>query len=301
MVSNAGQGIEIGPVSLPMLRILLAVGFLRVLIRGETIAGGINRMDWLMVVFAGWLLFASFFHNGVDSGFIFSAGIVFNVGLVYYLTRVFCRTTDELAGLIKVIAILLVPVALEMVQEIITGRNLFSALFGGVGEDVVFRNERFRARGPFRQAILAGTVLSAQDLRASAEAGAVFAVSPGATPKLLEAGRGGPIPLLPGVATASELMAGLELGYSRFKFFPAEAAGGAAVLRGLAGPFPQARFCPTGGVSLDNARDYLSLPNGACVGGSWLAPEKLMAAGDWAGIEALVRTAVERLRVQVSD
>ncbi|HEX5776105.1 MAG TPA: bifunctional 4-hydroxy-2-oxoglutarate aldolase/2-dehydro-3-deoxy-phosphogluconate aldolase [Caulobacteraceae bacterium] len=141
-----------------------------------------------------------------------------------------------------------------------------------------------------------GTVLSAQDLRASAEAGAVFAVSPGATPKLLEAGRGGPIPLLPGVATASELMAGLELGYSRFKFFPAEAAGGAAVLKGLAGPFPQARFCPTGGVSLDNARDYLALPNVVCVGGSWLAPEKLMAAGDWAGVEALARTAVERLR-----
>lgn len=153
-----GQGVEIGPVSLPMLRILLAVGLLRVVVRGEVIAGGINRMDWLMVVFAGWLLFASFFHNGVDSGFIFSAGIVFNVGLVYYLTRVFCRTTDELAGLIKVIAILLVPVALEMVQEIITGRNLFSAIFGGVGEDVVFRNDRFRARGPFRQAILAGTV-----------------------------------------------------------------------------------------------------------------------------------------------
>ena len=90
-------------------------------------------------------------------------------------------------------------------------------------------------------------------------------------------------------------MQGLELGYSNFKFFPAEAAGGAAVLKGLAGPFPQAKFCPTGGVTLDNAGDYLSLPNVVCVGGSWLAPDKLTAAGDWDAIEALARSAVERL------
>ena len=141
----------------------------------------------------------------------------------------------------------------------------------------------------------AGTVLSIQDLRAATEAGAKFAVSPGSTPSLLEAARAAPIPLLPGVATASELMQGLELGYSNFKFFPAEAAGGAAVLKGLAGPFPQAKFCPTGGVTLDNAGDYLSLPNVVCVGGSWLAPDKLTAAGDWDAIEALARSAVERL------
>lgn len=140
-----------------------------------------------------------------------------------------------------------------------------------------------------------GTVTSVQDLRAAADAGAVFAVSPGATPRLLEAALGGPAPLLPGVATASELMMAMELGYSRFKFFPAEAAGGQAVLKGLAGPFPQAIFCPTGGINLDNARQYLALPTVACVGGSWLAPEKLMAAGDWAGIEALAREAVTRL------
>ena len=141
----------------------------------------------------------------------------------------------------------------------------------------------------------AGTVLSIQDLRAATEAGAKFAVSPGSTPSLLEAARAAPIPLLPGVATASELLQGLELGYSNFKFFPAEAAGGAAVLKGLAGPFPQAKFCPTGGVTLDNAGDYLSLPNVVCVGGSWLAPDKLTAAGDWDAIEALARSAVERL------
>ena len=142
----------------------------------------------------------------------------------------------------------------------------------------------------------AGTVLTVQDLRAAAEVGARFAVSPGSTPTLLAEARGAAIPLLPGVATASELMMGLELGYSHFKFFPAEAAGGAAVLKGLAGPFAQAKFCPTGGISLDNGRDYLALPNVLCVGGSWLTPEKLVAAGDWDAIEALARSTVERLK-----
>jgi 2-dehydro-3-deoxyphosphogluconate aldolase/(4S)-4-hydroxy-2-oxoglutarate aldolase len=141
----------------------------------------------------------------------------------------------------------------------------------------------------------AGTVLSIQDLRAAADQGAQFAVSPGATPSLLSAAASGPVALLPGVATASELMAGLELGYSCFKFFPAEAAGGQLMLKSLAGPFAQAKFCPTGGVSLDNAADYLALPNVLCVGGSWLAPEKLMAAGEWAAIEDLARAAVTRL------
>lgn len=143
----------------------------------------------------------------------------------------------------------------------------------------------------------AGTVLSAQDLHAARESGAVFAVSPGATAGLLEAGLKGGLPLLPGVATASELMVGLELGYGRFKFFPAEASGGPAALMALAGPFPRPRFCPTGGVTLDNAPTYLSLPNVVCVGGSWFSPEKLMAAGDWGAIEALARTAIERLAV----
>lgn len=141
-----------------------------------------------------------------------------------------------------------------------------------------------------------GTCLTAADLKASADAGAVFAVSPGATRALLEAGRQSPIPLLPGIATASELMAGLEQGYTRFKLFPAEAVGGAPLLKGLAGPFSQVRFCPTGGVNLENAGRYLALPNVACVGGSWLAPEELMDAGDWDRIQELARTAVAKLR-----
>ena len=142
----------------------------------------------------------------------------------------------------------------------------------------------------------AGTVLSRRDLDAVADAGAAFAVSPGATPDLLEAARGGPVPLLPGVSSASELMMGLERGYDRFKLFPAEAVGGRALLKGLAGPFAEPRFCPTGGVTTDNAQGYLDLPNVLCVGGSWLAPEARLADGDWPGIEALARQATTALR-----
>ncbi|WP_346427422.1 bifunctional 4-hydroxy-2-oxoglutarate aldolase/2-dehydro-3-deoxy-phosphogluconate aldolase [Caulobacter sp. 17J65-9] len=140
-----------------------------------------------------------------------------------------------------------------------------------------------------------GTCLTGADLKASADAGAVFAVSPGATKTLLEAGRKSAIPLLPGIATASELMAGMEQGYTHFKLFPAEAAGGAALLKGLSGPLPQAKFCPTGGVNIENAARYLALPNVLCVGGSWLAPDELMDAGDWDRVQELARTAVAKL------
>lgn len=137
----------------------------------------------------------------------------------------------------------------------------------------------------------AGTVLSAADARRAREAGATFAVSPGATGALLAACTAEALPLLPGAATASEVMALLESGYSTLKFFPAGPAGGPALLKALHGPLPQARFCPTGGVSATNAGDYLALANVACVGGSWVAPASLMAQGDWAGIEALAREA----------
>lgn len=136
-----------------------------------------------------------------------------------------------------------------------------------------------------------GTVLTAQDLKASAEAGASFAISPGSTPELMEAARHGPIPYLPAVATASELMAGLDRGYTAFKFFPAAAAGGVATLKAFAGPFPGVRFCPTGGISLATAPDYLALPTVLCVGGSWIAPEAAIDAGDTAVIERLAREA----------
>ena len=137
----------------------------------------------------------------------------------------------------------------------------------------------------------AGTVLSAHDAANAKAAGATFAVSPGATPALIAACTAQGLPLLPGAASASEVMTLLELGYRTLKFFPAGPAGGPAMLKSLNGPLPQATFCPTGGVSLENATEYLSLPNVACVGGSWVAPTKRMAAGDWAGITGLAREA----------
>jgi 2-dehydro-3-deoxyphosphogluconate aldolase/(4S)-4-hydroxy-2-oxoglutarate aldolase len=138
----------------------------------------------------------------------------------------------------------------------------------------------------------AGTVTSGAELEAVAAAGAVFAISPGLTPELLDAANRGPIPLIPGVATVSELMAGLARGYDHFKFFPAGPAGGVKMLQAFAGPFPQVTFCPTGGVSAANYREYLALDNVACVGGSWVAPQEAMDRGDWARITALAHEAV---------
>lgn len=137
----------------------------------------------------------------------------------------------------------------------------------------------------------AGTVLSPGDLRAAASAGAAFAISPGATRALLEAGTTGPIPYLPAVATASELMEGLAAGYRCFKFFPAGAAGGIAMLNSFAGPFPEARFCPTGGISQASVKSYLDLPNVLCAGGSWLTPAEAMSKKDWSAIESLAAKA----------
>lgn len=137
----------------------------------------------------------------------------------------------------------------------------------------------------------AGTLLTPADVANAVDAGAQFGVSPGATDHLMDACEEAGLPLLPGAATASEAMRLLERGYSVQKFFPAEANGGAPALKAIGQPIPQIRFCPTGGVTLKNARDYLSLPNTLCVGGSWVAPKELIKAGDWAGIEALAREA----------
>jgi 2-dehydro-3-deoxyphosphogluconate aldolase / (4S)-4-hydroxy-2-oxoglutarate aldolase len=135
----------------------------------------------------------------------------------------------------------------------------------------------------------AGTVLSGHDLDRAAAAGARFAIAPGCTESLYRASADAPLPLIPGVATASEIMRGLEHGLTHFKFFPAHAAGGPAMLRAWAGPLPQASFVPTGGVTLDNAADYLALPNVVAVGGSWMVPEDAVAAGDWDRISQLAR------------
>ena len=119
----------------------------------------------------------------------------------------------------------------------------------------------------------AGTVTNITQLTQVQTAGAQFAISPGATPALLEAGKGADIPLIPGIATVSELMMGIEYGYDRFKLFPAEAVGGVKLLKSIHGPFPDIRFCPTGGINESNYQDYLALPNVSCVGGSWIMPK----------------------------
>jgi 2-dehydro-3-deoxyphosphogluconate aldolase / (4S)-4-hydroxy-2-oxoglutarate aldolase len=137
----------------------------------------------------------------------------------------------------------------------------------------------------------AGTVTRPEHAGAAVAAGARFLVSPGWTPALLDAMRTSGVPFLPGVSTTSEVVALLEQGVTDLKFFPAEAAGGTAYLKSLAGPLPQARFCPTGGIALDSAPAYLALPNVACVGGSWMLPEAAVRAGDWDRVEALAREA----------
>ena len=137
----------------------------------------------------------------------------------------------------------------------------------------------------------AGTVVTPDDAATAKQAGAKFAVSPGSTARLLSACEDIDLPMLPGAATASEAMALLERGYDMLKFFPAEASGGAAALKGIGAPLPQISFCPTGGVSSKNAPTYLGLPNVVCVGGSWVVPADLVAAGDWNGITALARAA----------
>lgn len=139
----------------------------------------------------------------------------------------------------------------------------------------------------------AGTLLTSKDVEDAKAAGATFGVSPGATDRLLDACEANDLPLLPGIATASEAMRLLERGYWVQKFFPAEANGGAPALKGIGGPIPQVKFCPTGGVSLKNATNYLSLSNTLCVGGSWVAPKDLIMAKDWAGITMLAAEAAK--------
>jgi len=134
----------------------------------------------------------------------------------------------------------------------------------------------------------AGTLLTPADVKA---AGATFGVSPGATDRIIAACEDEGLPLLPGAATASEIMLLLEKGYTVQKFFPAEQAGGAAYLKSIGSPIPQVKFCPTGGISLKIAPDYLSLKNILCVGGSWVAPKDAMAKGDWAAITRLAAEA----------
>lgn len=169
-----------------------------------------------------------------------------------------------LAGGVKVLEVTLrTPVALACMEAI--ARSVPDAILG------------------------AGTVRSAADAQAARDAGCAFAVSPGYTAALGAACKQLQLPLLPGVATASELMTAQADGYDFLKFFPASAAGGIPLLKALAGPFPDVAFCPTGGLTPDNAGQYLALPNVRVCGGSWLSPQDAMASGDWARITRLAR------------
>ncbi len=149
-----------------------------------------------------------------------------------------------------------------------------------------------RAAGEVEEAIVgAGTILDARQFEDAAAAGSKFIVSPGVTRELLAAAAGSEVPLLPGAITPGEIMTAREAGLDFLKFVPAEQAGGAAFLKSLASPFGGIKFCPTGGVTAKNANDYLGLPNVICVGGSWVAPDDLVKAGQWDEIETLAREA----------
>ncbi len=143
----------------------------------------------------------------------------------------------------------------------------------------------------------AGTVRSADEFAAAVDVGSRFVVSPGLTDKLLDRATASDVPLVPGIATAGELMRAREAGLTHVKFFPAEAAGGVPALRALCAPFPDMRFCPTGGVKLSNLADYLAIEAVVTVGGTWLTPAHLLEDGDWAAVEALAREAAEAVRV----
>lgn len=141
-----------------------------------------------------------------------------------------------------------------------------------------------------------GTVTTPEQLQQAIDVGAKFAFSPGQTQALLKAGQFATISLIPGISSISELMEGLVLGYTHFKFFPAAVAGGIPMLRAIYGPFPQARFCPTGGINEGNFGEYLALPNVCCVGGSWVVPEEAIKKGNWSLITDLCISARQGVR-----
>lgn len=139
----------------------------------------------------------------------------------------------------------------------------------------------------------AGTVNTAAQVALAADAGAEFIVSPGLTPAIVDAARARNLPILPGISSASDILRGLELGLSAFKFFPAETSGGAPAIRALEGPFPDIHFCPTGGVTLANAQTYFDLKSVLCVGGSWITPKTAVESKDWATVERLAHEAAQ--------
>lgn len=203
----------------------------------------------------------------MDSAEVFAAGPVVPVLVIENVEDAVPIANALVTGGIRVLEVTLrTPVAVDAIKAI--AANCPDAIVG------------------------AGTVTNAKQLKQVTEAGAKFAISPGLTPELLDAGNDGSIALIPGVASISELMIGIDKGYTHFKFFPAEASGGVQSLKSIAGPFPDVKFCPTGGINLANYKDYLALKNVMCCGGSWLCPDDLVKKQAWAEITELAKAAV---------
>ena len=207
----------------------------------------------------------------VDAEQVLAEGPVIPVMVIHRLGRAVPLASALVAGGVRVLEITLrTPVAVEAIRLISEG--VPKAIVG------------------------AGTVINAEELKAVEQAGAFFAISPGLTPELLEAANRGAIALIPGVSTISELMTGISRGYTHFKFFPAEAAGGVKTLKAFAGPFPAIKFCPTGGITPETCNDYLALANVMCVGGSWLVPSDAVENERWEEVTVLAKDAVQKAR-----
>ena len=207
----------------------------------------------------------------VDAEQVLAEGPVIPVMVIHRLGHAVPLASALVAGGVRALEITLrTPVAIEAIRLISEG--VPAAMVG------------------------AGTVTNAGELKAVEEAGALFAISPGLTPELLEAANRGGIALIPGVSTISELMTGISRGYTHFKFFPAEAAGGVKTLKAFAGPFPAIKFCPTGGITPETCNDYLALANVMCVGGSWLVPSEAVENERWEEVTVLAKEAVQKAR-----
>lgn len=209
------------------------------------------------------------------------------------------RTTyfDELLGqapVLPVLSIAHVEQAVPLAQTLVdAGLPVMEVtLRSAVAMEVI---RRIREQVP-KAMVGVGTVLTPRQLAEVAQLGVAFAISPGATAALYAAAGDTPVPFIPAVATASELMVGLEQGYRRFKFFPAVPMGGVGTLKAFAGPFPEAKFCPTGGIHAQNAVDFLALKNVMTVGGSWMVPATALAAGDYDSIGTLAGAAARLKR-----
>lgn len=199
---------------------------------------------------------------------VFAAGPVVPVLVIHDVAHAIPIAKALMAGGIKVLEVTLrTPAALDVIRAI--AKEVPDAIIG------------------------AGTVTNAQQLKEVTEAGAKFAISPGMTADLLQAGADGTIPLIPGISSISDLMKAKDAGYTYLKFFPAEASGGIKAIKSIGGPFPEVTFCPTGGIGPANYLEYLSLSNVACVGGSWLAPDEAIQNGDWDAITTLAKDAIK--------